>query len=271
MRIAANGDVGIGSSPAVRLHVEDSATEIVRVKGSGNTGGVYIDADGGGSSGYGGIVVAQQNSSTCGIFGVTGAYRGNTNADVGIFAESGRRIEFAVNGNPTPAMVVHSGGSFLINSIAVAVNEKLLVKSTGGANAWTQVSWNNAGTSDNKFIEFGTESAYTARGSISYNRSGGLVAYNTTSDVRLKKNIADSVDAGDKIDSIKVRQFDWIETGNHLDYAFIAQELHQSAPHAVTVPEDDERMWSVDYSKLVPMLTKEIQSLRARVASLEMN
>jgi hypothetical protein len=28
-------------------------------------------------------------------------------------------------------------------------------------------------------------------------------------------------------------------------------------------------MWGVDYSKLVPMLVKEIQSLRARVAQLE--
>jgi len=171
----------------------------------------------------------------------------------------------------TERMRITNTGSVSINSASVVSSEKFLVKSTGGSNAWTQISWNNSGTGDNKFIEFGTETAYAARGSISYNRSGGLVAYNTTSDVRLKKNIADSVDAGDKIDSIKVRQFDWVETGNHLDYGFIAQELHQFVPHAVTIPEDDEKMWSVDYSKLVPMLTKEIQSLRSRIASLEMN
>ncbi len=129
--------------------------------------------------------------------------------------------------------------------------------------------WNNAASGDNKFIDFYTEASATLRGSVSYNRTAGLVSYNTTSDYRLKDNIANAADSGDKVDAIKVRQFDWKETGNHVDYGFVAQELHEVAPHAVTKPEDDEKMWSVDYSKLVPMLVKEIQSLRARVAQLE--
>ena len=33
--------------------------------------------------------------------------------------------------------------------------------------------------------------------------------------------------------------------------------------------DDIEKTWGVDYSKLVPMLIKEIQQLRARVAALE--
>ena len=50
---------------------------------------------------------------------------------------------------------------------------------------------------------------------------------------------------------------------------FIAQELVGVAPEAVTTPEDPEEMMSVDPAKLVPMMLKEIQSLRARVAALE--
>ena len=126
-----------------------------------------------------------------------------------------------------------------------------------------------ATSGDNSFIEFGTEASFTTRGSITYNRGAGQVAYNTTSDARLKENIADAEEAGGKIDAMQVRQFDWKETGNHLDYGFVAQELHAVAPHAVSKPEDVDAMWSVDYSKLVPMLVKEIQSLRARVAQLE--
>jgi hypothetical protein len=94
-------------------------------------------------------------------------------------------------------------------------------------------------------------------------------AYNTSSDQRLKENITDANDAGDKIDAIKVRQYDWKVNGSHQDYGMVAQELMTVAPEVVSVPEDPEKMMGVDYSKLVPMMLKEIQSLRARVAQLE--
>jgi hypothetical protein len=85
----------------------------------------------------------------------------------------------------------------------------------------------------------------------------------------LKENIADANDAGDKIDAIKVRQYDWKVDGSHQDYGMVAQELMTVAPEAVHQPEDPEAMMGVDYSKLVPMMLKEIQSLRARIAALE--
>ncbi len=94
-------------------------------------------------------------------------------------------------------------------------------------------------------------------------------AFNTTSDQRLKENIADADDAGAIVDAIQVRKFDWIDEGEHQRYGMVAQELNTVVPEAVTVPEDVDEMMKVDYSKLVPMLVKEIQSLRARVAQLE--
>lgn len=106
-------------------------------------------------------------------------------------------------------------------------------------------------------------------GSITTNGSATL--YNTTSDQRLKENIADAPDFGSVIDSIKVRSYDWKADGNHQRAGFVAQELVTVAPEAVHQPADPEEMMAVDYSKLVPMLVKEIQSLRARVAQLESN
>jgi hypothetical protein len=93
--------------------------------------------------------------------------------------------------------------------------------------------------------------------------------YNTTSDRRAKENIADADDAGAIVDAIQVRKFDWKGDGTHQRYGMIAQELLESAPEVVHQPEDPEEMMGVDYSKLVPMLVKEVQSLRARVAQLE--
>jgi hypothetical protein len=49
----------------------------------------------------------------------------------------------------------------------------------------------------------------------------------------------------------------------------VAQELVTVAPEAVHQPADPEEMMAVDYSKLVPMLVKEIQSLRKRLTALE--
>ena len=108
-----------------------------------------------------------------------------------------------------------------------------------------------------------------AVGSIVTNAS--VTVYNTSSDQRLKENIADADDAGSKVDAIQVRQFDWIADGAHQDYGMVAQELLTVAPEAVSAPEDPEEMMGVDYSKLVPMLVKEIQSLRSRVQQLENN
>ena len=95
------------------------------------------------------------------------------------------------------------------------------------------------------------------------------VAYNTTSDQRLKENIQDAASASDLIDAIQVRQYNWKSDGSHQRYGFVAQELVTVAPEAVHQPEDPEAMMAVDYSKLVPMLVKELQSLRRRVAQLE--
>lgn len=109
----------------------------------------------------------------------------------------------------------------------------------------------------------------TNNGQISW--SGGTTSYTTTSDARVKKNIVDAPDAGALIDAIKVRSWDFKVDDMHWRYGMVAQELLPVAPEAVTVPEDEEMMMGVDYAKLVPMLIKEVQSLRARVAQLEGN
>jgi hypothetical protein len=109
--------------------------------------------------------------------------------------------------------------------------------------------------------------AGTQFGSITI--AGSTTSFNTSSDERLKENISDAEDAGSKIDAIRIRQFDWKDSGEHQDYGVIAQELQSVAPEAVSEGYTEEEMWSVDYSKLVPTLIKEIQSLRNRVAQLE--
>jgi hypothetical protein len=172
---------------------------------------------------------------------------------------------------------VGTSASILPNTVshilAPASNSALVSKAVSTASA-SALFWNSDTTGNNAILDFGTEAAYTTRGSITYNRGGGLIAYNTTSDRRLKINIQDAtIDSGDVIDSIRVREFDWIEPGHdHIEYGFVAQELYESAPQAVTVGDNGEditKTWQVDSSKLVPLLVKEIQDLRQRVQELE--
>ena len=136
----------------------------------------------------------------------------------------------------------------------------------GGANA---ITLNTSGTADYTAFLFTTDGGNTQSGSIVVGASA--TAFNTSSDQRLKENIVDAPSASDDIDAIQVRSFDWKADGSHQKYGMVAQELNTVAPEAVTEGATEEDMMGVDYSKLVPMLVKEIQSLRARVAQLETN
>jgi hypothetical protein len=127
------------------------------------------------------------------------------------------------------------------------------------------VSYFNRKTSAGTIALFALDGAQV--GSISVTSSA--TAYNTSSDQRLKDNIVDAPSASDDIDAIQVRSFDWKADGSHQKYGMVAQELQGVAPEAVTGDADSDDMMGVDYSKLVPMMLKEIQSLRARVAQLE--
>jgi len=110
----------------------------------------------------------------------------------------------------------------------------------------------------------------TQNGGI-YQNSTTTVAFNTSSDERLKTNIVDTPSQGDKFDNMRVRDFEFKEDIGRVVTGFIAQELYDVVPAAVTVGGDNEKThpWSVDFSKLVPLLVKEVQDLRARVAQLE--
>jgi hypothetical protein len=54
------------------------------------------------------------------------------------------------------------------------------------------------------------------------------------------------------------------------EIGFVAQELNELVPEAVSVPEDEAKdLWAVDYTKLVPVLTKAIQEQQSSIERLE--
>jgi len=164
----------------------------------------------------------------------------------------------------TQAMTLDASGNLLVGTTSAVGGARQTVSflsSSGGTGiSLIDSQANNTAT----FAAFYSNT--TKIGSIT-NNGNAAVLYNVTSDQRLKTNIADAAPASDLIDAIQVRQYDWKSDGSHQRYGFIAQELVTVAPEAVHQPADPEEMMAVDYSKLVPMLVKEIQDLRKRLAA----
>jgi hypothetical protein len=166
------------------------------------------------------------------------------------------------------SMRIGAGGNLVIGKTVTALETAGHTFGNDGYVYHTRngnIMWLNQLASSGNAITFMQNTATV--GSVSVTTTA--TAYNTSSDQRLKENIVDAPSASDDIDAIQVRSFDWKADGEHQKYGMIAQELLEVAPEAVSAPEDPEEMMGVDYSKLVPMMLKEIQSLRARVAQLE--
>ena len=245
--VDTSGNVGIGtSSPGKKLDLVGQ----FRVSGSAASGYALLE--------YGTSATATNNWH------------------VGSEGDGSFRWYNGTFGAGTERMRITSGGFLLVGTTApLGGNTSSEFKVTGAGSWPLTLNANDRGllvrnsAAGSGFYAYFEYNGGTNNGSISW--SGGTTSYTTTSDARIKKNIVDAPDAGALIDAIQVRSWDFKADDVHWRYGMVAQELLPVAPEAVTVPEDEEIMMGVDYAKLVPMLIKEVQSLRARVAQLEGN
>lgn len=108
-------------------------------------------------------------------------------------------------------------------------------------------------------------------GSISYN--GTITQYNSTSDYRLKEDLKE-YNALNIIGNLKTYDFKWKNTDVR-DYGMMAHELQEVLPNYVNGEKDavDENgkinPQGVDYSKIVPIMIKAIQELKAEIDELK--
>jgi hypothetical protein len=83
----------------------------------------------------------------------------------------------------------------------------------------------------------------------------------TSSDARLKTNIQDTqVNALDTIMQIDMKEFDWIESGEHEDLGMIAQQVQTVAPELVDEDPKTGKL-SIKTTKFIPYLIKAVQEL----------
>jgi hypothetical protein len=196
---------------------------------------------------------------------------------------AGSTDAFQVSGSaPADAARIDSSGNLLVGitsggarlNITAAASQNAVNIVLPSDNYLGATIHSTATSGDNQFIAFGTEASFTTRGSITYNRAGGLTAYNTTSDYRAKDVTGPVANSGATIDALKV--YNGKMKGATVERPMlIAHEAQAVTPYAVTgekdaVNDDDTPKYQqMDVSSLVPLLIAEIQSLRARVAQLE--
>ena len=301
LRIDNLGNVGIGTSaPTARVSLgARSGTGLYYINGTGAQfsadNGIRISSSNSGNASIGGGLDLINNTFSAGSYSPVISF-GSISSN-GSFNSTYAGIYGILGGQGTDVNWTRGSLAFATASAAGIVERARITDAGILLLGTTTVSDNTSGA---KFEPQGTDSGNVLKIMKTFsggrnailmysqgNYVGGLNFDNTntslatSSDVRLKENITDAASVYQKINQIKIRSFDWKTDGSHTDYGFVAQELIELFPEAVTVGSDKDDgsiaiPWSVSPSNLIPHMIKAMQELKqivdqqaARIEALE--
>ena len=228
-----------------------------------------------------------------GLVALTGALLGTTATDMCIFAETGKSINLWPNGGTTGVIINTSGNVGIgtsspaqrlhVNSSSASVSPITTTSVTGDTayQAILVTKFDNDSTTSQNFIQFQINNGGANCGRITAN-GANTAAFGSTSDKRVKENIAELPSQLANIMALRPVEFDYLESygGGH-QIGFVAQEIQQVYPDVISTDDSSEKImsitgWSKTEARLVKALQElnanlvaELQSLRARVATLE--
>ena len=163
-----------------------------------------------------------------------------------------------------------SGGDVMIGTTTTYDAARLTVNASSGSYVPLTV---RVGLVSNGFTGVFFKNPNGTVGSIAVNSSS--TSYNTSSDYRLKENLADITDATDRVKQLQPKRFNFITDADTTVDGFVAHEVSSIVPEAVSgekdaVNEDGSiKPQGIDQSKLVPVLTKALQEAITKIEELE--
>ena len=245
--IDTNQNVGIGNTTPNSYN--SNANKLVIGSNSAVTGMTLAS----GASAAGNIFFARGTTTT-------DAYDGYMQ-----YSQASRYLAFGTNGG-NERMRIDSIGNILINQTAPVLSAKIQFTFDGSAEQGIAIknSVNNQAGAAIRFIDYLNASS---GGGIFFNSSNSIT-YATSSDYRLKENIAPMTGALTKIQQLKPVTFNW-KQDNSASQGFLAHELQAIIPEAVIGTKDgidadgNPRYQGVDTSYIVATLTAAIQELKA--------
>jgi hypothetical protein len=256
----------------------------------------------GGSTGTGNLsaVLITGDAFTCNNnmnLGTVIQHQGDTNTKFGFPAND----TFTINTSGNESVRVDSSNNVGIGTGSV-IQSKLDVKTTNTSQTVLRVEMPGSSSfQTGLIIQSSSASAIiqkfvqgiSTRGSITFAGIGG-VAYNTSSDYRIKENIIAITDGIERVKQLKPSRFNFIG-GEQVVDGFIAHEVQGVIPEAIHGEKDEteeyeispevldeegnvleeavigtkDKLQGIDQSKIVPLLTAALQEAIEKIETLE--
>ena len=258
LRVDSAGNAGLGVTPSAW----GSAFDAIQVGSAAGFVGTSLTSQS--------LMMANTYSDTVGLKYINSAQASYYQQYQGIHSwynapsgTAGNAITF------TQAMTLDASGSLLVGT--TTFRGRLTVESNSALTA-VPFDSNDTRADASSSASFSFKRQGTQVGTISTTTSA--TAYNTSSDYRLKENVAPMQNALDTVAQLNPVTYTWKADGS-AGQGFIAHELQAVVPDCVTGTKDavdaegNPQYQGVDTSFLVATLVKAIQELTARVAELE--
>lgn len=260
--VDSSGNVGIGTSSL------PSNNRLTLNASSGNNG---LELQNSGDANRGGRLVATGTaaSGTVALNTTSSGYAltfGIDSVEKARIDSSGNLLVGTTNSDPAGRTV-----SSRIACVPAAGNDTMTMLQSSNS-YFNLVSAFNTTSGTRYHISFRDGSTPTERGSISTN--GSTTTYATSSDYRLKENIAPMTGALSVVQQLKPCTYTWKESGVE-SQGFIAHELQEVVPDAVIGEKDavdtngNPVYQGIDTSFLVATLTAAIQEQQAIIQQLQ--
>lgn len=278
---SAGTDTTIQATNAFAINT-NGANERLRIDSSGNVGiGTTVTGDAE-LIVYGDDAATIYKNSTTGTGGADGFYVGlGKSGGTAAYVYQRENTNLIFGTNDTERMRISQSGDLILGTTATIGPAQFNVD--GGSQCAIGIRAGNGTSGYFNQVLFANNENSALIGSIQ-RVNNASVQYNTTSDARLKENIADMTGAITRVKQLAPKRYSWVN--EDLDAAdqdgFLAHEAQTVVPGAVSGTQDEVDgdgnpiYMQMDYSKLVPLLTSalkeaitKIEALEARVTALE--